>query len=251
MYELTISITFSKSKMIEHIAKDLENEVKLVGGMIVCGLFDGRASLSLAVPSKDKQFIKAKVLDIISEKIVTNYKYEFLNENIISGQISQSDRITLIRALSEFDKSTDIDLVKKNLIFSNNIVIDSLYHFKLGELKSRWKEIAELVNISMPNLIAGDCLIDMMKFLIAASPTKTEDIYLVENIDSIHITDNITKSEINFSLKKVSKNIEEKLISKLIYLSPKRIYVTSDMYNHFEFMKRIEELFDGKVFITR
>jgi len=249
MYELTISVSYQKYFLIEHIAKQLEDEIKSVNGILVCGLFDGMATLSLAVKEKDKDFIKAIVLDSVSETIVNFYKYEYLNDNIQVNLISESKKETLVRALTEFDKATDIDLVKKHLVFTNNIIIDSFYYFRLSELKERWQEIALLVNNNLPNLVAGDCLSEMMKFLISAGPIKTNEIYIVSKNDNILLKGReLGEDSIKFN--KNSKDIEQKLISTLICLSPKRIYMTNEVYNKFKFLKSIENLFDGRVIIT-
>ena len=145
-----------------------------------------------------------------------------------------------------FDKQTDIDLVKKNLVIDNNIVIDSLYHFKLIELKNRWQDIVDLISQNLINLIAGDCLKDMLKFLIASSPAKIENIYISDNDNKIKLFNN----DINISIDKKYKNYEEKIISKLINLCPKNIYITNDVYTQYDMSKKIEDLFEGRVFVT-
>ena len=249
MYELTISVSYQKYFLIENIAKSLENDIKISNGVMICGLFDGRACLSLAVHDNNKEFIKSLVLDVVSDTIVTFYKHEYLNENVSSNIISSTTRETLIKALSEFDKATDIDLVKKNLVFNNAIVIDSFYHFRLNELKIRWHEISELVNNNLPNLVAGDCLSDMMKFLISAGPIKTDEIYIINKNEFLLLKGKeLGLHTIKF--RKKSKDTEQKLITALISLSPKRIYITSDIYNECKFLKSVENLFDGRVIIT-
>lgn len=250
MYELTISIFYNRSNIIEQIATELENEIKLSDGLMVCGLFDGRAQLSLAVKQSKKDFIKAKILCVVSDALVSNYKYEYLNEHIYENLIKEKDRNSLIRALTEFDKTTDVDLVKKNLVFNNQIVLDSLYNFRLQELKNRWKDIVELVNNNLPNLVASDTLCDMMKFLIASSPVKTDEVYIGENSDLIYLIDNLKNARLNFKWERSDNEVEQKLINQLIKLSPRRIYISKDVYGKIEFMKKIESLFDGRVYIT-
>lgn len=248
MYELTISISYQKYFLIEDIAKSLEHDIKLTNGIIICGLFDGRACLSIAVKDNEKEFIKALVLDVVSNHVVSYFKYEYLNDHINNSLVKENKK-TLIKALTEFDKQTDIELVKKNLVFNNNIVLDSFYHFRLTELKKRWAEICELVNINLPNLISGDCLDDMMKFLISSGPIKTDEIYIIEKNDYLVLKGKILgESVIKFNKK--SKDTEQKLISALISLSPKRIYLSSDVYSECKFLKNVENLFDGRVIIT-
>ena len=248
MYELTISIGLNDSKLIECITHELESYVKLIGGVLVSGLFDGRATMTLAVQDKDKNFIKSKVLCVVASEVVSYYKFKFLSENISEfNMLDSKKRSALIKALAEFDKDTDTNIVKKNLVFTNSILIDSLYHFKLGELKERWNEIAVLVSSSMPNLLAGDCLDDMLKFLIASSPSKIGEIYIVEKEDNMLLVSGKYESIFNKSM----DNIEEDIISKLIGLSPEKIYIPGNIYEKYDFLKRVEDLFDGKVLITR
>ena len=249
MFELTISSSCSESFLIERLALNLDPIIKDVGGVLVFGLFEGRAAMTLAAKKEKKDYIKSIVISEIADVIVSHYKYNFLMNSI--SYSNESEKETLVKALTEFDKSTDKDLAIKNITFSNNILLDSLYHFKLKDLKDRWVNIADLVSNNLPSLIAGDCLIDMMKFLIKQSPPKIEELYIIDNDDEVLLIKGNLTSKCNLSFKKSSKSFERDIIDNLISLSPRKIFITRDAYAKIKFADKIEDLFEGKVYITR
>ena len=218
MFELTIATCVGQSLEIEEMKKLLEEDVVSCGGVILSHLLDGKANLTLAVPSSSKDFIKAKVIDLIADYIVSIYKYQYLRDNISFYFVNEQNIDTLIKALAEFDKSTDIDLIKKNIVFRDIILIDSIYYFKLGELKKRWKDIADLVSDNLPNLVAGDCIIDMLKFLIATTPPRTDEIYIINDDKNLILIKNnkLSHDRLFFDLR--SKSLEQDLVTKLISL---------------------------------
>ena len=238
MFELTISSSCSESFLIEKLSINLDPIIKDAGGILVFGLFDGRATMTLAVKREKKEYIKSVVISEIADVIISHYKYKFLMDRI--SYSNEDEKETLVKALTEFDKSTDKDLAIKNIIFSNNLLLDSLYHFKLGELISN----------NLPNLIAGDCLFDMMKFLIKQSPPKIEELYIMDNKDEVVLMKN-NLSYGGLCFKKSSRTFERDIIDNLISLAPRKIFITQDAYSKIKFASKIEDLFEGKVYITR
>jgi len=90
-----------------------------------------------------------------------------------------------------------------------------------------------------------------MKFLILSSPTKTEEVYLLDGEDRISIIDgsNILGDKLRF--KKTSKTLEQDIMEALIGLLPNKIYISNSLDANFSFIKRIENLFEGRVYKTK
>ena len=81
MYELNISVHYSKSHIIKKIAKLIEDFIKSNNGIIICSLIDNKSTLSIAINKEHEKDIKNKMLEILPELIVSEYKYEYLNNH--------------------------------------------------------------------------------------------------------------------------------------------------------------------------
>lgn len=250
MYELSLESSFSHFEQLENIKKQVAEFVSGCGGVIVSGIHCGRGVVTLAVPSENKDVIKCIVLEKVAETLVSIYKHKFFDKHINSSFLSDEIRSTLIVALSEFDKNTDVEIAKKNIVFSNYLILDSLYYFKMNELIARWRDVVLLVNANLPNLVAGDSVVDMMKFLIGTLPSKTNEVYLTMLDDSkyqLFIHDKRAKDKRIFNTKK--DDFEQSLISELISLSPEKIFIEKTALSSLKFREKLEGLFDNKIFI--
>lgn len=150
MWELTLNFSQDKSHFMDFLYSKLEGQVKFCGGVIIRSTRAGRVKISLAVPRKQKDYFVLLLLELVSEVITQDFKFEYLNTNLGTIIPNELTRAAFIRALTVFDKQTDKDLIKKQLVFENELNIDSFFYFKLGELTQCWQEICVLVreNIS-------------------------------------------------------------------------------------------------------
>ncbi|MBQ9790091.1 MAG: hypothetical protein IJW24_00665 [Clostridia bacterium] len=251
MFELTIESNYLHEDAVLAAKNFLLPTVQDMGGVIVCGNTHGRIQIALAVPISKKHVIKSIVLDVAADAIVSIFKRQHLDDAIHGAFLSSETRSSLLSALSEFDRETDVNLAKKHLVFSNCILLDSTYFFKMQELRDRWDEVAVLVSNNLPNLIAGDAVIEMMKFLIKTTPSKTPEVYLslLDDGKLSVVSKNPQRSCLQL-FDKTSEDFEEKFISFLISLAPKRIFVTHKLKSCLSCMEKIQNLFEDKIFTT-
>lgn len=250
MYELTIADSAQNITHLEKLKEQLMPYIEDSSGVIILNVMNGYSYLSLAVQEENKNIIKSITLDFVARIIVDTQKKEWLNDLIVHGFTSRQNRQTLISALSEFDKDTDIELCKKNLVFDDYINMLSVFAFKMQELKSRWDDIAQLVNNNLPNLAIGDALVDMMKFLLSSIKPKTPEVYIIDNGEEIALINGSKLPDTTMRFNKNAENIEQEILESLILLLPNKIYITDKLYSKLTFMKRIEKLFEGRVYKT-
>ncbi len=246
MFELTISNEKKKVPFMDFVYKKLKNHVDNSKGLIIFEEMDGRLVISLAVPEKEKEFYKAFVLELVSEIIVMDYKYEYIKTNLKHKMASETLWGGFLRALTVFDKQTDKDLIKKSLVFDDDLLIDSSFHFKMWEVKNRWKEIVSLVEENLSGLLARESFVELMKFLIAASEPEADTVYVKNCKNTLEVMINDTKKATNLCFFDEDVNDSMRILSELVCLCPRRIVLdlddgASDLVDH------ITNIFEGKV----
>ncbi len=249
MFELTISTCKSKSGDISYILEKLRGPIKNMKGVLVCEEFDGRVKLALAVCDEKKDYLLSLVFDAISEAIIRDYKEEYLSKHLrlkINSKVTES---AFIRALTMFDKSADKEIIKKSLTVSDEILIDSLYHFRLWELEKRWKEIAELVSENSGYLLMSGTFMELMKFLIVTSESEEAEIHLHQCGQNVYGENSQGKQVFSFKFENGENGILS-VLSELIWLAPEKIVIHNDL-NLSDVTDYILTLFDGKVSVMK
>ena len=245
MFELTISTCKSKSSDISFIYKALKNKVKSLKGIIVCSEYEGRSSLAIAIDKEKKDFLFAMVFEAISEAIIRSYKFDFLKNNL---KLRVGDKITesaFIKALTVYDKNSDKDLIKKQLVPSEEILIDSFYNFRLWELEKRWKGVCELMSENASYLFMSGSFMDLLKFLILSCDNEAGEVHMHLGDGNIYCNEPSGRELFNMIFND-DENSKINILSELICLSPEKIVLHSNLENT-SLAKDIVSLFDGRV----
>lgn len=167
MFELTISTSLDKQAYISRLYKNIASEIKSFSGVAVKENHSGRSCFSVAIKKSNKDYFLTKILDEIVAIIVDDYKFNFFKERLEefgNKVIFQS----FLKAISIFDADADRKYIIKQIDFSGDILIDSLYYFKLQELRNRWQKTVDiiLINQIMKN---ESSMLDILKYLVAMS----------------------------------------------------------------------------------
>ena len=229
MFELTLCLDFDRQKYLSEFYKLLEPIIKQDLGIIIKHNSAGKSYLSIAI-SKDKQeFIKAKVLDFVANVIKNDFKYNFFKEKIL---INKKNNLTeaFLRSISGFDEDLDRDLILQNIEFSGEIVIESLFYFKLQHLTFRWQKTADIIN---QNMIMENSfsMIEILKYLCAMTENNSVFVDLKLSEKQIELKNFIFHKKFKLNEEGVSKLFEE-----IIKLNPIKININDcegfeDSYN--------------------
>lgn len=216
MFELTISTTADKQSYIDDIYQKLGLEVKKDLGVIARQNYGGRSYLGLAVKPEKKEYYKAKILDHIVYMIADDYKQEFFKERL---ELPSTSVIfdSFLKAITVFDYNLDKEIIRENIELSGEILVDSLYYFKLGELRSRWLRTAEII-ASNKILQSVPSMIEVLSYLTSTSENRAI-------VTEIHLGKKQIKLK-NFSKFKIYKrNFEgvSEFFTELVRLNPLKI----------------------------
>ena len=249
MYELTVSTSKAKSSDINFLVNKLRQPLKTLRGIMVCEESDSRVNLAIAVDDNKKDYALGVIFDAVCEVIIRSYKYDFLKKNLQINIASPVTECAFIRALTMFDKQNDKQLIKKHLKPNGQILLDSLYHFRLWELEKRWKDTADIVSQNSSYLLAQGSFMELMRFLIMTNESETGEVHVKTQDNRIFACLKEGKELFTFDYKENDDN-NIKVLSELICLAPEKIVLYQDLDGS-ELSKYIFSLFDGKVSVVK
>lgn len=218
MFELTLCLCFERQKYISNFYKTMFSTVKADGGIIIKHNSNGKSFLSIAVSESKKEYLKAKVLDFVTKIIEEDFKYNFFKSNI---DISQSNNLTeaFFRAITSFDTDFDREIIMSCLELSNEIVVESLFYFKLQGLRARWQKTAEIIS---KNLIMNNenSISEVLRYLCGVSENNSVLVDLSFTEKQIEMKNFLCKKRFKKDQKGISKMFEE-----IIKLNPTKINI--------------------------
>lgn len=250
MFELTISTTKQNHKTLEYIISKLRPIIKQLKGVLVSEEYFGRWRIALAVHDDKKDMVLGYVFDYIADVIVLYYKEEFLRNNIKLKTKNELTKASFVKTLVMFDKANEKEIVKRHLSASEEIVIDSLYTFRLWELEKKWNELCVLVLDNALYLEQGSTLLEMMRYMIMSSDIEFGELHLHKKQDSIYAHGKDGKEVFNVLYKEKDDDSKIGVISEILALSPEKIIVHNDVVDG-ELSSYIVSLFDDKVCVLK
>ena len=245
MFELTLCLSFERQRYLSEFYKLISPIVKGDSGIIIKHNSCGKSYLSLAVSEDKKEYIKAKVLDFVTKVIENDFKYNFFKEQIIIGSENELNE-AFFRSISTFDEEIEKDIISQNIEFSGEIVIESLFYFKLQFLLLRWKKTAEIIN---QNLImkCNNSLIEVLRYLCAISENNSVFIDLNFSEKQIELKNFLCHKRFKFNSSGISKMYEE-----IIKLNPIKINIKDkdNFAESYDITTTLLKVFNDKIYFV-
>lgn len=245
MFELTLCVSFERQKYISKFYKTMLSSVRNDSGIIIKHNSEGKSYLSIAVSDEKKEYIKSKALDFVLEVIQKEFKYNYFKDNL---NIVEKNSLTeaFLNAITCFDEEIDKEEIKQKINFSGEIVIESLFYFKLQELVSRWRKTVEIIN---HNLIMNSdpMMCEVLRYLCAVSENNSVFVDLKFSNKQIILK--------NFVCNKKFKKTEEgisSLFAEIIRLNPTKINITESENNSDfgEITSTLLKVFNDKIYFV-
>ena len=218
MFELTICLSFERQKFISEFYKLISPSIKGGAGIVIKHNSGGKSYLSLAVSKENKEFIKSKVLDFVTNVIENDFKYNFFKEKIT---INEKTSLTeaFFRSISTFDEEIDKDFIKQNIEFDGEIVVESLFYFKLQPLVFKWQKTAEIINKNFV-MNSDNSMSEVLKYLCAISENNAVLVDLSFKEKQIEMKNFMARKKFKMNEDGISKMFEE-----IIKLNPLKINI--------------------------
>lgn len=240
MFEFTI-VCKGNSQILNNIHSSLKPIIENLEGIVIkhCN------ELSFAVKNQHSEFLKPVLAELISENIVNFYKYQFLSQNIVLNIKNRFTYKSFLQSLVVFDAQTDSEIIKKNLVLDRKINIDSFYLFQLFDLRSRWLDIAMVVNESMPIILKDKSLAQLTQYFVSATTTRVEELHIYGKGKQIWLEIDGKESDLVFD---DSVTAVENIVIEAISLNPKKIYLHGHLPNYQLLNSKLQSVFSDKIF---
>ena len=240
MFEFTI-VCKGNSQILNNIHSSLKPIIENLEGIVIkhCN------ELSFAVKNQHSEFLKPVLAELISENIVNFYKYQFLSQNIMLNIKNRFTYKSFLQSLVVFDAQTDSEIIKKNLVLDRKINIDSFYLFQLFDLRSRWLDIAMVVNESMPIILKDKSLAQLTQYFVSATTTRVEELHIYGKGKQIWLEIDGKECDLVFD---DSVTAVENIVIEAISLNPKKIYLHGHLPNYQLLNSKLQSVFSDKIF---
>ncbi len=247
MFEYTISSSENLG-IINNIYIMLSGAVKSVNGIIIKQNSLKTDSVCLAVENKHKEYIKACILDAIADAIINTYKQQYLHNNITITIKNNVAYNAFISALVVFDRQTDKDIIKKNLVLENKLHIDSFYNFRLQQLHNRWYDIVCIVNESIPIMLKDRSVAEITSYFVENTNKEIFEahLYILENVIQIKLDDKLNDLQFN-----TNNSYVNDILTEIISVSPKRVIIHGEIDKHKELHQALVSVFLDKVQVAK
>ena len=244
MFELSVSTTVDKQNYISELYKRLFYEVKRDSGIVIKQNYRGRSYFAIAINDNKKEYYKSKILDYIIFMIIDDYKFNYYKENLHtdnSGIVTQ----VFLKAISIFDADIDKEFIKNQIELSFEVLVDSLFFFKLQPLKNRWKKTAEIINQNQV-LTSTSSMVEVMKYLSAISNNQVASTEIFLGKKQMKIK--------NYTFSKCFKrdNLgKSSFLTELIRLNPLKINlkIQRGSDENDELYALLNKIFDDKIYV--
>ena len=147
----------------------------------------------------------------------------------------------ITESISIFDSDIDRDCIVKNIEFSGQILIDSLYHFKLQDLRNRWQKTIDMILLNGIHK-QNSSMIDIMKYLTTMSENT------VQNAEVEFIDKNL-KIKFFEKIKNFKNDFSglSNFLTEMIELNPARIVIKNSDGTGEEVVSMLCKIFHNKI----
>lgn len=217
MWEFSLNFKSENYEIAKYVHNCLQHSTKGMGGFVTSHEENGVISVLIAVENCFAERVKSQLTAVVVEVICSKYKADFLNCYL---SLPMQDKVGIHafkKALLNFDRETDKYIIRRALVLTNSLYIDSFYSFKLKPLQEKWEELVNLANENKDFLVSRESFIDLLKFLVDNLDICEEEISVVKEGEGYRIINSANSYYTNHLIS------EEKVVSSIIDLSPQKI----------------------------
>lgn len=240
MFELTISTAQADGEYISNFYKKFKDEIKQNSCLIEKINCFNRSYLTFAIKKELKDYFISKILDEIVFIIIDRYKTKFFEERLNTDNQNVLFQ-SFLKSISIFDSDIDRDCIVKNIEFSGHILIDSLYHFKLQDLRNRWQKTIDMILLNGIHK-QNSSMIDIMKYLTTMSENTVQnaEVELIDENLKIKFFEKIKNYKNDFSGL-------SNFLTEMIELNPARIVIKNSDGSGEEVVSMLCKIFHNKI----
>lgn len=251
MWEYTITLPSSKNEQAQKLKNDLQSAVKELGGVITMICTPKDITILIAVKVEHKMAIKSKIINLICNFIILDYKYNYLVSNFKFKVTNDINMQAFIKALVVFDSEIDKEIIRQKIKDYDSVVIESFFTFRLGILKKKWQDLVSLANDNFVYLMKSETFIELLKFIISNLEYRTKEVNVKYKHNSYLLCDSNNKPINDVMLGDTRDYGDAFLVTALITLCPQKIRLHCDTNIQSSTINLLFELFSDRIEILK
>lgn len=245
MFELTLCLDFERQKYISEFYKTKLSGIKKELGVIIKHNSEGKSYISFAVQDSKKEYLKSLVLDFVIKVIEKEFKYNFFKERL---SLRENNSLTeaFLRAISCYDEEIDREVIAQVMDFSGEIVVESLFYFRLQPLQMRWVKTAEIINKNFV-MNSDNSMSEVLRYLCGVSENNSVLVDLQVEKEQIVLKNFLTHK----IFKKDASGISQ-MFAEIIMLNPSKINIRESQYllEFEEITDTLLKVFNDKIYFV-
>ena len=228
------------------------------------------------ISSETPDFLKLKISEILTEYILINHEYSLIKNIVFSDYLylSLNEKNEILEKAYNLITTNENEFLKMLIVLkrrflikqsilevlneNDTINIKGFINFRLNEYKKMLSELVEKVIKDYRIQKEYKEFIAMLKFFVDTQEKRSNRLHIIfEETGKYTILDEFNKNiteecfeEFNETKEKNHLSNEDLLISALITLAPKKVFIhfNTENYNQ-KILKTIKQIFENKVFI--
>ena len=240
MYQFNMSVDKKNAGWFLSVEKIFTIKMKGLDGVVASKANKARTDISVACESGRRAEAVEIIKKTLGEMYLTVCKYDYLADALKIPFLSEESYKILLHTLVAFDREAESEIIEKNLAINDYLALDGFFNFRLGELRGRWDEIANLASSNSLYLNHEETLNELLKFLMSAVTPKISKLSILALSDHYSVTGQYKSSRFTFRICS-----PEQLMIYLINIAPLELTLEGEFSDE-KLYKRIVSIFDGK-----
>ncbi len=199
MFQFGFSVANEHENWFRTMEEVFAIKVKKAGGIYADVKNEHRTTVSVAGEPNSKAALMKELEGCFTDMFATVVKYDYLKTKI-KLPLERNSYNLLLHTLVAFDRENERELIENELIMRDGLALDGIFYFKLGELRARWDEIAELAMANASYLIDEDTLNELIRFLISAVNPKIMKLEVSQQDNRYNVSAHLPESEFEYNI---------------------------------------------------
>lgn len=239
MFQLNLSLANENLGWFYSVSEVLEYRIKRVGAVMAYTTNSHRTVIHFACENENKDILIEAVKSTIVDMFANICKLDYISKRLSITGLSDSANRLLWHTLVAFDRESEQSLIENAFEVEDGLALDGVFHFRLTELKNRWKEICSLTKDNSYFLADEPTYFELLRFLISAVNPKVKALTLRQEGNKYIVTGMSESEGIKLTLSK------DELVFYLVDFAPLELILLGE-FSDSDLKTKLQLLFDAK-----
>ena len=218
-----------------------------IGKLKNVAIENNNESMVLSYETTKESKITQRVINLwLADSIVSYYKEQYLLKKLILPEVSNLSFEIIVKALTVFDKASDVGIVLDKIKKTSEINIYSFYVFKMSDLRTKWQDVCDLFQVNLPVLANKGVMMELMRYLLIVTETSVSVVNLYQE-DNFWILRGGKGQVLADPIPLKGNKSSIRVILELISLAPEQINIKFNEKLTPDLSLFLENLFPSKV----